>query len=100
MQNLIEDIRVYSRVNTRGRLLEPVDSAAVLKEILEQLAGRIAETRARRFCSRRASRRWRMWSRRCPRTGRIGPDWGSTRRWPRSSAGAEPYMTLPLPTGA
>ncbi|MFY9327275.1 MAG: ATP-binding protein [Georgfuchsia sp.] len=44
MQNLIQDILAYSRVTTRGLPLEPVDSAAALKEALDRLASRIAET--------------------------------------------------------
>lgn len=46
MQNLIQDILAYSRVSTKGQPLAPVDSAAALKEALDQLASRIAETGA------------------------------------------------------
>jgi signal transduction histidine kinase len=44
MQNLIQDILAYSRVSTKGQPLAPVDSAAALKEALDSLASRIAET--------------------------------------------------------
>ncbi len=46
MQSLIQDILAYSRVNTKGRTLEPVDSAGALKEALDLLGGRITETGA------------------------------------------------------
>ena len=46
MQSLIQDILAYSRVSTKGQPLEPVDSAAALKEALDRLASRIAETGA------------------------------------------------------
>ena len=46
MQNLIQDILAYSRVSSKGQPLAPVDSAAALKEALDQLASRIAETGA------------------------------------------------------
>ena len=46
MQRLIRDILAYSRVTTKGRPLSPVDSAAVLKDALAQLASRIDETGA------------------------------------------------------
>jgi len=46
MQNLIQDILAYSRVGSKGQSLAPVDSAAALKEALDLLASRIAETGA------------------------------------------------------
>ena len=46
MQNLIQDILAYSRVSSKGQPLAPVDSAAALKEALDLLASRIAETGA------------------------------------------------------
>ena len=46
MQTLINDILAYSRVSTRAQPLAHVDSAAALKEALDRLASRIAETGA------------------------------------------------------
>ena len=46
MQKLIEDILAYSRVGTRGQLLERLDSAAALNEALALLSSGIAETGA------------------------------------------------------
>lgn len=46
MQALIQDVLAYSRVTSKGRPLEPVDSAAALAEARTLLAGRIAETGA------------------------------------------------------
>ena len=46
MQKMIQDILAYSRVNTRGRPIEPADSAEALKEALALLESRIAETGA------------------------------------------------------
>jgi PAS domain S-box-containing protein len=44
MQTLIRDLLAYARVSTRGRDLEPIDSAAVLKEALSNLATVIQES--------------------------------------------------------
>jgi light-regulated signal transduction histidine kinase (bacteriophytochrome) len=46
MQNLIQDILAYSRVTTKGKDLQPVDSASTLKDALERLSARIDETGA------------------------------------------------------
>jgi PAS domain S-box-containing protein len=47
MQSLIQDILAYSRVTTKGHPLAPTDSDAALKDALERLANRIAETGAK-----------------------------------------------------
>lgn len=44
-------------------------------------------------CSKRAFSAWRTWSRRCPRTGLIAPDWGSRRQWKKSPKTAGSFMT-------
>ena len=44
MQTLIRDLLAYARVSTRGRDLEPIDSEAVLKEALSNLATVIQES--------------------------------------------------------
>jgi PAS domain S-box-containing protein len=46
MQRLIEDLLTYSRVRTRGRTPEPVDSGAVLDRTLADLRPAIAEAGA------------------------------------------------------
>jgi light-regulated signal transduction histidine kinase (bacteriophytochrome) len=46
MQQLIEDLLLYSRVTTRGRPPEPVDSGTVLAHTLGDLQAVIAETGA------------------------------------------------------
>ena len=46
MQSLIHDILAYSRVGTRGRPLEPVDSADAFNDALKPLTGHLAETGA------------------------------------------------------
>ena len=45
MQGLIEDLLAYSRVNHRGHVSEPVDFNAVMKTVLDGLAGAIADSR-------------------------------------------------------
>src|SRR5919109_304268 len=44
MQTLIRDLLAYARVSTRGRELEPIDSEAILKEALSNLATVIQES--------------------------------------------------------
>ena len=40
MQNLINDLLVYSRITSQGQVFEPVDCNGVLEEVLKNLAGR------------------------------------------------------------
>jgi light-regulated signal transduction histidine kinase (bacteriophytochrome) len=44
MQQLIQDLLAYSRVGTRGRPFEPVDTAALVDGVLADLGARLAET--------------------------------------------------------
>jgi light-regulated signal transduction histidine kinase (bacteriophytochrome) len=46
MQRLINDLLAYSRVGTRGKLMEPTDSHSVLGEALQNLQVAIDESRA------------------------------------------------------
>lgn len=46
MQRLINDLLSYSRINTKGKAPEPVDSREVLGEALRNLAAAIEENRA------------------------------------------------------
>ena len=47
MQQLINDLLEFSRVGTQGKALEPVESKAVLSQVLANLRIAIAETRTR-----------------------------------------------------
>ncbi len=46
MQQLIQDLLAYSRVGTRGEPLEPVDTQAVVEEVVRDLGPMIAEAGA------------------------------------------------------
>src|SRR5215469_12634934 len=46
MQNLIIDLLAYSRVGSRARRLQPTQSAAVTRQVIERLRSRIEEAQA------------------------------------------------------
>jgi light-regulated signal transduction histidine kinase (bacteriophytochrome) len=47
MKNLIDDLLAYSRIGTRGKALAPVDSGALLAQVLTDLQFAIEESRAK-----------------------------------------------------
>jgi PAS domain S-box-containing protein len=47
MKNLIDDLLAYSRIGTRGKALAPVDSGALLAQVLTDLQFTIEESRAK-----------------------------------------------------
>ena len=46
MQNLINDLLVYSRVTSQGQVFEPVDCNGVLEEVLNNMQVAVEESRA------------------------------------------------------
>ena len=46
MQNLINDLLVYSRVSSQGQVFEPVDCNGVLEEVVKNLGVAVEESRA------------------------------------------------------
>lgn len=51
MQALIDDLLTYSRIGTKGKPMQPIDCAAIVKTTLQSLRVAIAETGARITCS-------------------------------------------------